>query len=332
MNAEKMKAIVCTKYGSPEVLQLQEVGKPVPKDTEVLVKIAATSVTAADSMMRKGVPYVGRLFLGFRKPKHPITGTGFSGEIVSVGEDVKLFKLGDQVFGESVLGAGTNAEFLCVAEDGMIMTKPANMSYEEVASICDGPLTSLNLLREIAKIKHGHRVLINGASGSLGTAAVQLAKYLGAQVTGVCSSNNLALVKTLGADEVINYQEVDFTKNARTYDIIYDTVGKLSFSQCKASLTQRGIYLSPVLGMPLLFQMIKTSVIGTKKAMFDATGLRPIQKLRILLIDLKELMELGCLKSVIDRCYPLEQVAEAHQYVDQGHKKGNVVITVQHHP
>ncbi|MFT6356782.1 MAG: NADPH:quinone reductase-like Zn-dependent oxidoreductase [Saprospiraceae bacterium] len=323
-----MKAIICTKYGSPEVLQLREVEKPTPKDKEVLIKIRVTSVTAADGMMRKGAPYIGRLFLGLTKPKHPITGTGFAGEIVAIGKEVTLFKKGDQVFGESILGAGTNAEFVCVPEDGILAKNPKNRTPEELASICDGPLTSLNFLKKKANIQPGQNVLIIGASGALGTSGVQLAKHFGAKVTGVCSTTNLELVKMLGADKVIDYTVADFTNNGQTYDIIYDAVGKNSFSTCKDSLTQKGVYLSPVLELPLLFQMIKTSIIGTKKAMFDATGMRPVPELRILLQELIEIMVSGNLKTVIDRRYPLAEVAEAHKYVDTGHKKGNIVINV----
>ena len=323
-----MKAVICTQYGSPEVLELQTVVKPTPKDDEVLVKIHATSVTAADGMIRKGSPYIGRLFMGLTKPKYPITGTGFAGKIEAVGKAVTLFKVGDHVFGESVFGAGTNAEYVAVPETGVMAKIPIHMTYEETASICDGPLTSLNLLREKAGIQRGQKVLIIGASGSLGTAAVQLAKHFGAEVTGVCSTSNLALVKSLGADEVIDYTAADFTQNGQTYDIIYDSVGKSSFSKCKGSLVSKGIYLSPVLKFGELFLMIWTAMVGGKKVMFDATGMRPTAELRVLLQELKGMMEAGRLKTVIDRTYPLTQVVEAHTYVDGGHKKGNVVLQV----
>ena len=330
MKNQKMKAIICTKYGSPSVLQLQEIEMPKPKENEVLIKIFASTVTAADGFIRKGTPYIGRLFMGLTKPKYPVTGTGFAGEIIAIGKSVTLFKIGDQVFGESIFGSGTNAEYLALQEDGIIAKKPENMSYEEVASTADGPLTSLNFLKDKAKIKAGQKVLINGASGSLGTAAVQLAKYFGAEVTGVCSTRNLELVKSLGADKVIDYTKEDFAKNREAYDIIYDTVGKSSFSKSKKALKSNGIYLSPVLDFGLLFQVVKTSIFGSKKAMFDATGVRPVADLKILLNELKELMELGKLKSVIDRYYSLDQVDMAHAYVEKGHKKGNVVIHVGH--
>lgn len=325
-----MKAIVSTGYGSPDVLQLQNVEKPIPKAHEVLVRIHAASVTQADTMMRTGTPYFGRLMTGLTKPKHPIPGTGFAGEIEAIGHDVTLSKEGDSVFGETTLGFSTNAEYVCVPEDGIIMTMPANMTYEEAAPVCDGPLTSMNFLKVLADIQSGQKVLINGASGSLGTAAVQLAKHFGAEVTGVCSTTNVALVKSLGADQVIDYTQEDFTKNSPKYDLIYDTVGKLSFSQCKGSLTENGSYISPVLSLPLLLQMLWTSRVGKKKAKFSATGLRSVSELRKLLQEVKEVIESGKLKTIIDRQYPLESAAEAHRYVDTGHKKGNVVLSIIH--
>ena len=325
-----MKAIVSTKYGSPDVLQLKEVEKPIPKDHEVLIRVRAASVTAADGMMRKGIPFYGRLFIGLMRPNNPIPGTGFAGVIEAVGKEVKLFKEGDSVFGETGVGFSTNAEYVCVPEEGVLTTLPNNMSYEEAAPVCDGALTSLSFLKDIGKIQSGQRVLINGASGSLGSSAVQIAKNFGAEVTGVCSTTNLEMVKSLGAEKVIDYTKEDFIKTGQIYDIIFDTVGKSSFSCCKDSLRENGVYLSPVLGLPLLFQMIWTSKVGSKKAKFSATGLRPVSELRALLSELKESIEEGKIKSVIDRSYPLEQTAEAHRYVDKGHKKGNVVITVEH--
>lgn len=225
---------------------------------------------------------------------------------------------------------GANAEYVCIPEDGVLTTKPANMSYEEAAPVCDGALTALNFLREIGKIHSGQKILINGASGSIGTSAVQLARSFGAEVTGICSTRNLEMVNVLGADKVIDYTKADFTKTGQTYDIIFDTVGKRSFSRCKGSLTQKGIYLSPVLGLPLLLQMLWTSKIGSKKAQFSATGLQPTLVLQTLLKELKEFIQAEQIKSVIDRCYLLEQTAEAHRYVEKGHKKRSVVITLEH--
>lgn len=323
-----MKAIISTGYGAPDVLQLKEIAKPVPGTNEVLIRVHAASVTAADAMMRKGTPYIGRLFLGLLKPKISTPGTGFAGVVESIGENVKLFAPGDKVYGEVLFADGSHAEYLCVPEDGVVAIKPDNMTFEEAAPVCDGAVTSMNFLKDVTTIKSGHRVLINGASGSLGTAAVQIAKHFGADVTGVCSASNMALVKSLGADTVIDYTKEDFTSNGQTYDIIYDTVGKSSFSKCKNALTENGIYASPVLGLSLLLQMIWTAVIGKKKAKFSATGVRPVPELRVLLNETNELIAEGKIRSVIDRTYRLEETTEAHRYVDKGHKKGNVVLSL----
>ena len=323
-----MKVIKYTKYGSPDVLQVTDADKPAPKDNEVLIKIHAASVTTADTMMRKGSPYIGRLYLGLRKPKYPVIGTGFAGEVESIGKNVTQFKINDAVFGESIFGQGTNAEYVCVPENGVISKKPNNLSYEEATPICDGAVTSLNFLRDVAKIQKGHHVLVIGASGSLGSAAVQIAKCFDANVTGVCSESNAGWVKSLGADSVIDYNTEDFITNGQSYDIIYDTIGKHSFSYCKKSLNKNGVYLSPVFGIGNLLQMLWTSIIGGKKAKFSATGMRPISELRELLNEVKTLIESEKIKSIIDKNFPLLEVAAAHAYVDKGHKKGNVVIKI----
>ncbi|MEZ5023651.1 MAG: NAD(P)-dependent alcohol dehydrogenase [Chitinophagales bacterium] len=323
-----MKAIVSTGYGSPDVLQLQEVANPMPKDNEVLIKVHAAAVTRAGTMMRTGKPYIGRFFTGLSKPKNRIPGTGFAGTITFIGKDVKQFKVGDKVFGESIITYGTQAEYLCLPEDSVMTTLPDSYTFEEAAPVCDGPLTSINFLKELAKIKPGQKVLINGASGSLGTSGVQLAKHYGAEVTGICSTSNIELVKSLGADHVMDYTKQDFSKTNNTYDIIYDTIGQLSFSKCKNSLTENGVYVSPVLGMPLLFQMAWTNFFTKKKAKFAATGLKPIPELKLLLEEIKEIIEAGQLKTIIDRQYPLEQIANAHRYIDGGHKKGNVILSI----
>ncbi len=328
MKAEKMKAIVVTKYGSPEVLQIQNVDKPSIKEDEILIKVHATPVTKADTMMRKADPYISRFFLGFSRPKRPIIGTGFAGTIENVGEAVKEFKIGDSVFGETGVNFSANAEYIAMPANGVLAIKPENMSFEEAATICDGPMTSLNFLREIGQIKQGQKVLINGASGSLGTAAVQLAKYFGAEVTGVSSTRNLELVKSLGADKVIDYTKEDFTKTGETYDIIYDTIGKSSFFKSKKALNPKGVYLSPVLKLSVLIPMIWTSMMGGKKAKFSATGLLPTPELLKLLKKLRQIIEGGYLKTILDKSYPLDQSVEAHRYVDTGRKKGNVVLVV----
>ena len=323
-----MKAIICTKYGPPEVLQLKDIEKPIPKDNELLIRIHATTVTSGDVRIRSftWAPWFwlpGRIMYGLRKPRKKIPGNELAGVIESVGVDVTRFRKGDQVFG---IAWGTSfqsatAEYKCFPEDGMIATIPANMTYEEAAAVPVGGLTALHLLRKV-DIQSGSKTLINGASGSVGTFAVQLAKYFGAEVTGVCSTTNLELVRSLGADKVIDYTKEDFTRSGETYDVIFDTVSKTSFSRCESSLKQGGVFLTT--DWPLL-QALWTSKVGTKKVIVGIAGHNPED-----LIFLKELYEKGEIKTVIDRCYQLEQTAEAHRYVEAGHKKGNVIITVEH--
>ncbi|MBC7545383.1 MAG: NAD(P)-dependent alcohol dehydrogenase [Candidatus Sericytochromatia bacterium] len=326
-----MKAATYVQYGSPDVVTVTEVPRPMPQDHDVLIRVHATTVTTGDWRARslqlpKGFGFLGRLVFGFSKPRQPILGTELAGEIVAVGKGVSRFTVGDRVFAFTGAGMGCHAEYKCMPEDGMLSLMPANFSYEEAAAIGFGGTTALRFLRQ-AKIKGGDRVLINGASGGVGTAAVQLAKHFGADVTGVCSTGNVTLVTSIGADRVIDYTREDVTQNGETYDIIIDTVGTLPFARSKGSLAKGGRLLLVFGTMNDLLLIPWVSMTSTHKVIGGPARLRPED-----LTFLARLAESGEFKPVIGRRYPFEQIAEAHRYVDTGHKQGNVVISLHTHP
>jgi len=326
-----MQAVVYTRYGTPEVLKVKDITKPVPKANELLIKVKTASISTADSMMRSGKPWFGRLVIGWCKPKHSVPGTGFAGIIEAVGKDITQFNVNDQVFGETSLGFGAHAEYLCLHEDDLILHKPEHISFDELAPLCDGALTSYSFLTDICELKKGQRILINGAAGSLGSAAVQIAHKRGAHVTGVCSASNIEFVKSLGAHEVIDYIKDDFTSLNTSYDVIFDTIGKSAYCACRAVLRTGGTYLSPVLSLKLLFQMMMTSFIGSTRAKFSATGLRSVKELKPLLQEICQMVERGQFHTVISQRFKMDQITQAHQLIDSGHKKGNIILKVSHH-
>lgn len=324
-NQNKMNAVVATGYGGVEVLQTALVPIPKPKPNEILVKVYAAAATRADTMMRTGKPLFARLMLGITKPQNPIPGTGFAGTVAAVGSAVTEFCVGDAVMGETTLGFGAHAEYLVVSENGVVLQKPDNLPFVEASTFCDGHLTAYNFLHNIKPVQPGWRVLVVGASGAMGSAAVQLAYLAGATVTAICSGKNAGWVRGLGAHHTINYQSENLPKNA-SFDLIFNTVGVGTFAEYQPFLTKNGTYLCPVLSGNLLWQMLRTSLWGTQKAVFQATGIQKEEKLRQMLGKLLALHQAGNLKTVIDRQFPLAKLAEAHQYIDKGHKKGNVVL------
>jgi NADPH:quinone reductase-like Zn-dependent oxidoreductase len=320
-----MKAVIFKKYGTPDVLELKDVEKPVPKENEVLIKIHAASVNRTDCGIRWGKPFIVRFFYGIFHPRIKILGSELAGEIEAVGKSVTLFKKGDQIFGLTGDGMGAHAQYICLTEEAPVTAKPVNMNYEEAAAVCDGLMLAFNYLRKV-NLQKGSNVFIYGASGSIGTAGVQLAKYYGASVTAVCNSKNVDLVKSLGADIVIDYTKEDFTKIGQTYDVVFDAVGKTSFFHCKELIKKGGVYFSTDLGSMAQnpFLAMWTSIIGSKKVMF------PLPKANKKDVNFfKELIEAGKYKAVIDRKCSLEQIVEAYRYVEKGEKAGNVVITVE---
>ena len=323
-----MKAIVYERYGPPEVLELMEVAKPTPKHNEVLIKTHATTVTSADWRVRSlevplGFRLIVRLVFGILKPKQPILGSELAGVIESIGKDVAKFKVGDQVFAFSDASMGCHAEYKCMPQDGAVVLKPPSLSYDEAAALSFGGTTALDFLRR-GKLQSGEKVLVNGASGGVGTAAVQLAKYFGADVTGVCSTANMELVRSLGARHVIDYTKEDFTQNGETYDVIMDTVGNAPFSRSRDSLKAGGRLLMVLAGLPDMLRIPWVSVTSSKKVIAGPVAVRA-EDLRFL----AGLAEAGEFRPVIDRRYPFEQIAQAHSYVDTGRKKGNVIITLE---
>lgn len=328
-----MKAIVYTQYGPPDVLKIKEVPKPEPKADEVLIKIRATTVNRTDTGFRKPEYFIVRLVGGFFKPKRTIQGSEFAGEIEAAGKDVTSFKVGDAVFGLSTLKFGTHAQYICISETGAIAHKPVNLNFNEAAAICEGLYLAINYIRKISFINKP-KILVNGATGSIGSACVQLAKYYGGHVTAVCNTKNLALIKSLGADVLIDYTKEDFTKSSEFFDVVLDAVGKSSFFKCKNIMKPGAFYFSTELGylsqnvfLGLLTPLLSKLPGGKtrKKVLF------PVPTVRKEDIEFfKELIESGNYKPVIDRVYPLEQIIEATKYVETGEKTGNVVITISH--
>lgn len=319
----EMKAVVYSEYGPSTVLRMKQVPKPVPRDNEILLSIRATAVNSGDLRLRKADPFAVRLFFGLIRPKIQILGSVFSGEVESVGKKVTRFKAGDEVFGHTDIRFGSYAEYICIPEDGSLAMKPVNISHNEAASIPFGAVTALHFIKK-ANLKPNQKVVIVGASGAVGSAAVQLAKAYGAIVTGICSSANMGWVKSIGADRVIDYTKADFKQNGETYDLIFDTVNAISVSQSLHSITQNGILISSAAGMREVLQGLWISLTSKRRVI---TGV--IRHSGSDIVLLKGLIETGKLKAVIDRTYPLEQIAEAHAYVETGHKRGNISISIK---
>jgi NADPH:quinone reductase-like Zn-dependent oxidoreductase len=317
-----MKAAVYSKYGAPEVLQVKALAKPSPKDNEILVKIHATAVTSGDCRLRKADPFAVRFFFGLFKPGKPVLGGVLSGIVEAVGKNVKKFKVGDPVFGSSFPNFGAYAEYICLPETAALAIKPENLSHEEAAALPFGGMTALHFLQK-ANIRPGQKVLIYGASGAVGTAAVQIAQYFGATVTGVCSTANMEMVKTLGADHVIDYTQTDFAENTGQYDVVYETVNKAPFASCIAALKNNGTLILGAAMLPGMLRGAWTSATSEKKVIFGVTT-----ETAEAVSFLQDMAKEGKMKAAIDKVYPLEQIAAAHAYVDKGHKKGNVIISL----
>ncbi len=323
-----MKSVIANSYGGPEVFKVENSEKPAPQENEILIQIKATSITAASTFLREGKPYLGRLFIGLRKPKTKNPGTDLSGVIEAVGKNVTKFKVGDSVMAETGLDCGAYAEYICLGEDELIVQQPSNVSAEEATGIIDGACTALGFFTDTVQITPGQKVLINGASGSIGTSAIQLAKKLGAEVTAVCSRKNKALVLDLGADAVLDYTNNDLETTQEKFDVIFDTVGKIPFLKGKKLLTSEGVFITPVLSFSALMNMMFVSPFASKKLKFAATGMRKHDLRMRDLVTVRDMLEAGNLTTIIDRVYSIDQIQEAHKYVDSGHKRGNVVLSL----
>jgi len=321
-----MKAAVYRRYGGADVVSCQDVPTPVPRDDEVLVRVRAATVGVVDSLARRGAPFYARAHFGLRRPRFPVLGSDFAGEVAAVGRSVSGFGAGEAVFGTCAPRFGAHAEYVCLPGDGALAAMPAGVSFAEAAALVDG--TALCFLRDQARLRAGQAVLVNGASGAVGTAAVQLARYFGATVTGVCSGANGALVRSLGAEAVIDYGQADFARDGRSYDMIFDAAGRSSFLHCRAALRPEGVYLTTAASLAILLQMGWTGVFGGRKAVVAFTGLRPAGDKRRDLAFIRELAEASALAGVVDADYPLARIGDAYARVDAGHKKGNVVVTM----
>jgi NADPH:quinone reductase-like Zn-dependent oxidoreductase len=322
---ERVRAVIHDRYGPPAVLRLADVAKPVPKDDEILVKVHAATVSRTDVALRAGAPFISRFITGVRRPRRRILGSDFAGEVVSVGSAVSDFTVGDRVFGINPWRFGTHAEFVCVQARGAVARMPAGMSFEDAAAVCDGAILALNAIRP-AHLHKGQRILIYGASGSIGSAGTQLARFFGADVTAVCRPNSADLVRSLGADDVIDSTQEDFTKNGRTYDAILDAVGNLAFSTCRGSLKPGGVYLATD-GLRNLALTVWTARIGDRRVRFPI----PPRFTKQDVVFLSSIIEAGKYRAVIDRRYPLEQAVDATRYVERKEKTGNVVLTIIPH-
>lgn len=322
-----MKAIAYTKYGSADVFKMVTIDRPVPKDNEVLVSIKSIPISTEDPLQREGRPYFTRVFFGLLKPRKTVLGAEFAGEVVAIGKKVTKFNRGDRVFGHAGKRLGCYAENVCVSQDGLVLKMPTALSFESAAPVCTF-LAAWNFVVALGHIESGQKILINGASGAVGSSAVQIARALGAEVTGVCSTKNMELVKSLGAHQVIDYANNDFTQNGEQYDLIFDVANKCPFRDCKHSLKRRGIYLNPVLQVSVLIQMYWIRLFSKRKVMFSATGLQSVSKRKAFLKELVKLFDNEKLKTIIDKRYSLHEVSEAHRYIESGNRSGNVVVNV----